>query len=289
MRAVPRFNKILTGFILALSAFSAFSAEKFKVCADPLNPPYSTKNKDGFENKIAELFAKELGQTVEYTWFPQRIGFIRNTLTAPVNESAVDSENYKCDVVMGVPAGYEMVLTTEPYYQSTYVLLIAKGRGFDDINDASQLADLPLQRQESLKIAMFDRGPGTVWMQKNGLLDVGIPYQSMSGDEENNVAMQIAKDINAKKIDMAILWGPIAGYVISQSPKNSYTIIPMKSTPGLKFGFAMAMGVRNNDKARKETLDKLIAAKKDEIQAIMSSYHIPLTAIEKQAPPKDDD
>lgn len=289
MRALPQFNKILTGLLLAFFAFSAFAAEKFKVCADPLNPPYSTKNKNGFENKIAELFAKELGQTVEYTWFPQRIGFIRNTLTAPVNESVVDSEEFKCDVVMGVPAGYEMVLTTEPYYQSTYVLLIAKGRGFDDINDASQLAGLPLQRQESLKIAMFDRGPGTVWMQKNGLLDVGIPYQSMSGDDENNVAMQIAKDINAKKIDMAILWGPIAGYVISQSPKNSYTVIPMKSTPGLKFEFAMAMGVRRDDKARKEMLDKLIAAKKEEIQAIIASYHIPLTAIEKHASPKDDD
>lgn len=190
---------------------------------------------------------------------------------------------------MGVPAGYDMVLTTAPYYQSTYVLLIAKKRGFDDINDASQLADLPLQRQESLKIAMFDRGPGTIWLQKNGLLDQGIPYQSMSGDNENNVAMQIDKDIKARKIDMVIVWGPIAGYVISQSPKNSYTIIPMKSTPGLKFDFAMAMGVRNNDKAGKEKLDKLIAAKKDEIQAIIASYNIPLTAIRNQAVPKDDD
>lgn len=284
-----RASPLLIGALLALHSFPALAENKFKVCADPLNPPYSTKKQDGFENKIAELFAKELGQAVEYTWFPQRIGFIRNTLTAPVNESAVDSEEYKCDVVMGVPAGYDMVLTTTPYYQSTYVLLIAKGRGYDDINDALQLANLPLQKQESLKIAMFDRGPGTIWMQKNGLLDVGIPYQSMSGDHENNVSMQIAKDLKAKKIDMAILWGPIAGYVISQSPKNSYSVIPMKSTPGLSFEFAMAMGVRNNDKARKETLDKLIAAKKDEIQKIIASYNIPLTAIQPQAIRKDDD
>ncbi|HEY8095386.1 MAG TPA: quinoprotein dehydrogenase-associated putative ABC transporter substrate-binding protein, partial [Methylobacter sp.] len=276
---------------LFLSAFSfnASSEEKFKVCADPLNPPYSTKNKDGFENKIAELFAKELGQTLEYTWMPQRIGFIRNTLNAPLKDTDVESNDYKCDVIMGVPAGYELTLTTAPYYQSTYVLLIAKGRGWDDITDAAQLADLPEQRQEALKIAMFDRGPGTTWMQKNGLLDVGIPYQSMTGDGENNVAMQIEKDLKAKKIDMVILWGPMAGYVVAQSPKNSYAMIPMKSTPDMKFEFAMAMGVRNGDKARKEALNKLIADKADKIRAIMSSYNFPLLPLPKQAVHEDDD
>jgi quinoprotein dehydrogenase-associated probable ABC transporter substrate-binding protein len=289
MRAAPLIYKILAGLLLASSTFSASAADKFKVCADPLNPPYSTKNRDGFENKIAELFAKKLGQTVEYTWFPQRIGFIRNTLNAPVDESKVDSDEYKCDVVMGVPAGFDMALTTAPYYQSTYVLLIAKGRGFDDIKDASELADLPLQRQENLKIAMFDRGPGTAWLQKNGLIDMGIPYQSMSGDSENNVAMQIAKDLKAKKINMVILWGPLAGYVISQGHKNSYTVIPMKSTPGLKMEFAMAMGVRNGDKDRKEMLDRLISENKDEIRAIIASYNIPLTEIQARDVPRDDD
>jgi ABC-type amino acid transport substrate-binding protein len=186
--------KILAGLCLTAIILPAFAKEKFKVCADPLNPPYSTKNKDGFENKIAELFARELGQSVEYTWFAQRIGFIRNTLTAPVNDWDADSDEFKCDIVMGVPAGYDLTLTTVPYYRSTYVLLIAKGRGWDDIKDAAQLTRQSLQRQESLKIAMFDRGPGAAWLQKNGLLDQGISYQSMSGDSENNVAMQIDKD-----------------------------------------------------------------------------------------------
>jgi len=289
MRTLPHINTTLAILFLTTFSFNASSEEKFKVCADPLNPPYSTKKQDGFENKIAELFAKELGQTVEYTWFPQRLGFIRNTLNAPLKDSDVESNDYKCDVVMGVPAGYDITLTTSPYYQSTYVLLIAKGRGWDDITDASQLVDLPLQRQESLKIAMFDRGPGTTWLQKNGLLDVGIPYQSMSGDHENNVAMQIEKDLKAKKIDMVILWGPMAGYITAQSPKNSYSMIPMTSTPGMKFDFAMAMGVRNGDKARKETLNKLIADKADEIQAIISSYNIPLLPISKQIIRDDND
>jgi len=289
MRTLPHINNLLAILFLAALSFTTSAEEKFKVCADPLNPPYSTKNKDGFENKIAELFAKELGQTVEYTWMPQRIGFVRNTLNAPLKDSDVDSNDYKCDVIMGVPAGYELTLTTSPYYQSTYVLLIAKGRGWDDITDASQLVDLPLKRQEALKIAMFDRGPGTTWMQKNGLLDVGIPYQSMSGDSENNVAMQIEKDLKAKKIDMVILWGPMAAYVAAQSPKNSYAMIPMKSTPDMKFDFAMAMGVRNGDKARKETLNKLIADKADAIQTIMTGYHIPLLPLPKAAVREDDD
>jgi quinoprotein dehydrogenase-associated probable ABC transporter substrate-binding protein len=274
--------------LFILISLSVSAGEKFKICADPMNPPYSTKNREGFENKIAELFAKTLGQSIEYTWFPQRIGFIRNTLTAPLNESEVESKEFKCDIVMGVPAGYEMTLTTVPYYQSTYVLLIAKNRGWDDIKDASQLANLPLERQESLKIAMFDRGPGTVWMQKNGLLDQGIPYQSMSGDDENNVAMQIEKDLKAQKIDMVILWGPLAGYIIKNNPKNSFTIIPMKSSPGMKFDYAMAMGVRNNDKERKALLNKLINTHMKTIQAIIADYQVPLLPIER-AVVKDDD
>ena len=274
-------KKILAGLCLVVSISPALAEDIFKVCADPLNPPYSTKKEDGFENKIAELFAKELGQKVEYFWFAQRIGFIRNTLTASVNERDVDSDQYKCDIVMGVPEGYDMTLTTAPYYQSTYVLLIAKGRGWDDIKDATQLTELPLERQEAMRIAMFDRVPGTTWMQQNGLLDQGIPYQSMSGDSENNVAMQIDKDFKAKKIDMVILWGPMAAYVMSQSPKNSYSLIFMQSTPTIKFDFAMAMGVRKSDKEKKVILDKLIINNADKISEIIKRYNVPLVTPSK--------
>ncbi|SJM92866.1 Quinoprotein dehydrogenase-associated ABC transporter substrate-binding protein [Crenothrix polyspora] len=287
---LPQFNALITGIVLTGFTCSSFAEEKLKVCADPLNPPYSSKKQDGFENKIAELFAKDLGQTLEYTWLPQRIGFIRNTLNAPVNDKIVDSKDFKCDVVMGLPTGYDMALTTEPYYQSTYVLLVAKGRGYDDITqDAAQLTHLPPEKQEKLKIAMFDRGPGTTWLQQSGLLDQGIPYQSMTSDENNNAAMQIDQDLKAKKIDMVILWGPMAGYVISQSPKNTYNVIPMISSTRLKFDFPMSMGVRKSDGDRKEVLNKLIAKHQKEIQAIIASYNIPLLPISKNAAPKDDD
>ena len=277
MRIQTCYINLIAFTLLATVTSISYAQEKFKVCADPLNPPYSTKKKDGFENKIAELLAKELKQAVEYTWLPQRIGFIRNTLMASVNESDVDSKDFKCDVVMGLPTGYDLTETTIPYYRSTYVLLIAKGRGWDDITlDAAQLTNVSLERQEKLKIAMFDQGPGTTWLQKSGLLDYGIPYQTMSGDSENNTAMQITKDLKGKKIDMVILWGPMAGYVISQSPKNSYTVIPMKSTPGMQFDFPMSIGVRKTDKERKAVLDTLIVKKAKEIKAIIAGYNIPL-------------
>lgn len=281
--------KISGAVLLLLTAGSTWAQNAFKVCADPLNPPYSTRKKDGFENKIAELFAQELGQKVEYTWFPQRIGFIRKTLTAPLNESEVDSTEFKCDVVMGVPAGFELTLTTRPYYRSYYVLLIARGRGWDDIKKPGDLIGLPPERQDALKIAMFDRGPGTAWLQKNGLLEQGISYQSMSGDEKSNIAMQIDRDLAAKKIDMVILWGPLAGYVLKQHPRGSFAVLPMQSSPGMKFDFSMAMGVRNGDKERKAILDQLIAKNERKIQAIIAGYQIPLLPLEKNGARKDDD
>lgn len=277
MRIQANLVNLITIVLLVTVTSTSYAKEKLKVCADPLNPPYSTKKQDGFENKIAELLAKELGQTVEYTWFPQRIGFIRNTLMAPVKEDAVDSTDFKCDVVMGLPTGYDLTETTIPYYTSTYVLLIAKGRGWDDITlDAAQLTNIPPERQDKLKIAMFDQTPGTAWLQKSGLLEYGIPYQAMSGDDQNNTAMHINKDLKAKKIDMVIIWGPMAGYIISQSPKNNYTVIPMKAAMGIKFDFPISIGVRKTDKERKAVLDRLILQKGKEIKAIIAGYNIPL-------------
>ncbi len=283
-------NPKLTAQCLLMASFASASlishaTEKFKVCADPVNPPYSTEKLTGYENKIAALFAKQLGQEVEYTWLPERIGFIRNTLKAE-NENAA---GYRCDVVMGVPAGYDLTETTKPYFHSTYVLLIAQGRDWDDISDPAQITELPLARQEKLKIAMFDRGPGTEWLQKHGLLEQGVPYQSMTGDSEHNVAMQIDQDLRNKTIDMVILWGPMAAYVQAQSPKGSYKMLPMKSVPGIKFDFSIAMGIRQGEADRKRLLDGLIDKNMPEIQNIIGSFGIPVLPIPAQAGVKDDD
>lgn len=258
---------------------------KFRVCADPLNPPYSSKKQDGYENKIAELFARQLGQEVEYYWFPQRIGFVRNTLKAKINEQ---SKQFKCDVIMGVPAGFDFTATTNSYYHSSYVLLIAKGRGWDEITIPEQLRSLPLGQQKALKIAMFDRGPGTAWLQKSGLLEQGVPYQTMTGDDKNNTAMMIERELQVGHIDMVILWGPMAGYIMSHNP-DAYKTLIMKSMLNMKFDYSMAMGVRYGDNARKAQLNELISKNQPAINKILQSYHVPLLPIPEKKARKDDD
>ncbi len=135
---------------------------------------------------------------------------------------------------------------------------------------------LPSERREKLRIAMFDRGPGTAWIVKNGFVEQGIPYQSMTGDPSTNTALTIEKDFNDDKIDIAILWGPMAGHLISNSPTGSYTFLPMLSTPSMKFDFQISMGVRFGDKDRKAQLNELIAENADEIRNILQSYNVPL-------------
>jgi quinoprotein dehydrogenase-associated probable ABC transporter substrate-binding protein len=267
-------KSLLTTLLLTTLAFNSYATEKFRVCADPLNPPYSSKQQDGYENKIASLFALQLNQEIEYYWFPQRIGFVRNSLKAKLD----NSDLYKCDVIMGVPTGFDFTATTDSYYRSNYVLLIAKGRGWDNISIPEQLRSLPLKKQASLKIAMFDRGPGTAWLQDSGLLEQGVPYQTMTGDNENNTAMMIAKELQIGNIDMVIIWGPMAGYIMSQAPKN-YKMLPMKSSLNIKFDYSMAMGIRYADKQRKAQLNELIKTNKEKIATILKSYYIPLLKI----------
>jgi quinoprotein dehydrogenase-associated probable ABC transporter substrate-binding protein len=244
----------------------------FKVCADPSNPPFSDAKGQGFENKIAETFAQELGQKLEYTWFPQRLGFIRNTLKAKLP----DSEEYKCDVVMGVPTGYELTATTQPYYRSTYALVYKKGKGWDDIKSPADLDHLPPAKRSKLRIAMFDGAPGTTWLLNHNLIEQGIPYQTMTADASINTAQILEKDLLDDKIDMVIVWGPIAGYLLTHSERGSLEMIPMKSENGLKFDFPMSMGVRFPDKERKEQLNSLIERNAGKIQALLQEYKVPL-------------
>lgn len=247
------------------------AAGVFKVCADPNNPPYSTKDGKGFENRIADLLAKSLDQKVEYTWFPQRLGFIRNTLKAKLP----DSEEYKCDVIMGIPTGAEMVASTAPYYRSTYVLILRKGTGLDAIKAPADLDQLPDTVKSKLRFAMYDRQPGTDWILKHGFVNQGIPYQSMTGDVTQNSAQVLAQDFQDQKIDLAIVWGPIAAHVGRQKPAN-YVLIPMKTEAGIRFDFPMSVGVRIPDKDRKEKLDGLLKQEATAIDAVLREFEIPL-------------
>jgi mxaJ protein len=263
--------------MLALAMISAADADTWegktvKVCADPNNPPYSDSKGQGFENKIAEMLGKSLGRKVDYFWFPQRIGFIRNTLKAQLP----DSEEFRCDLVIGVPTGYELAATTKPYYRSTYALVYATKRGWDDIKTADDLDTLPEERKAKLKLAMFDGSPATNWLLSHHLVDHAIPYQTMTGDATINTSMILDRDMNAGKLDMAIVWGPIAGYLQHQNKPGSYEVIPMRSESGARFEFPMSMGVRFPDKARKELLDDWIDKNSAEILSLLKEYKVPL-------------
>ncbi|MCX7110509.1 MAG: quinoprotein dehydrogenase-associated putative ABC transporter substrate-binding protein [Proteobacteria bacterium] len=261
----------LTGLLL-VPAVQAWEGETFKVCADPNNPPYSDQKKQGFENKIAELFGKQLGKKVEYTWFPQRMGFIRNTLKAQL----ADTGEFKCDVIIGYPTGADMAATTNPYYHSTYALVYVKKRGFDDIKSPDDLANLTEERKAKLKLAMFDASPATDWLLKHNLVAHAIPYQTMTGDASVNTAERLEKDMKEGKLDMAIVWGPIAGWLQYHDKIGPLEIIPMRSEQGIKFDFPMSMAVRIPDKGRKEELNGLIESKRKEISKILMTYHVPL-------------
>jgi len=259
--------------LLAGAFLTAQAAEKaFKVCADPNNPPLSMRDGGGYENKIAELMAKDFGQALEYAWFPQRLGFIRNTLKAKIDE---DSKDYKCDVVMGVPTGFEMAATTQPYYRSTYVMVIKKGGALDVVKNSEDIDQLPADAKAGLRIAMFDGAPGTTWLLNHDLVGQGIPYQTMTGDVTTNTAQVLAKDFADGKLDMVIIWGPIAGYIARLQPR-AYELIPMKSDKGLKFDFPMSMAVRFPDKERKQKLDEWIARNGARIESILREYQVPL-------------
>jgi quinoprotein dehydrogenase-associated probable ABC transporter substrate-binding protein len=253
----------------------AWEGKTFKVCADPNNPPYSDKQGGGFENKIAELLAKQLGKQLDYFWFPQRMGFIRNTLKAQL----IDSDEYRCDVIIGYPSGAEMAATTKPYYRSTYAMVYVKKRGFDDIKSQEDLLNLPEARWAKLKLAMFDSSPASTWMLKHGLVDHAIPYQTMTGDGTVNTAQMLEKDMKDGKLDMAIVWGPIAGW-LQYHNKVAVELVPMHTDDTAdkeaKFEYPISMAVRIPDKARKAMLNKLIAENQTAIRKILTTYHVPL-------------
>ena len=251
---------------------SAFQGSAFKVCADPHYLPWSNEGGEGFENRIASLLADKLGLPVEYTWFPQRMGFIRNTLRA----RAEDGE-YKCDVVMGLPAGYELAITTKPYYHSTYALVYVKGRGLDDVGSVGDLLALDQSRRDKLRFGLAERNPGTLWLARHGMLDrIEVAYASQHGNPEVRPGQLEQEDLLAGKIDVTIMWGPIAGHFARDNPDVPVVVIPMASEPGVLMHFGIAAGVRFGQKARKEALQGLLDENAEAIETILREHGVPL-------------
>lgn len=247
-----------------------------KVCADPYMLPFSNQEEKGFENRIAELFAKKLGLKLEYTWFPQRIGFIRNTLT---KEKGTSGE-YECDLVMSAPDKFELAATTVPYYTTTYMLVYVKGRGLDAVTDPQTLGKFVEEKMPDLKFGLSDVGPAQLWVYYQGLMGNMVPYQGQPGDPKWHPGQRLIEELIAGNINATIIWGPTAGYFAKQyKDKAELVLLPLKddpSNPELKFTFKIAMAVRYGEKEWKEKINQLIKENKKEIDQILIDYGVPL-------------
>jgi quinoprotein dehydrogenase-associated probable ABC transporter substrate-binding protein len=261
------------GLIISTSTL-AEEAPAFRVCADPNNLPFSAESRDGLENKIAEIWAQELGLPIEYTWFPQRRGFVRKTLKA-LDETGA----YKCDIVMGVGAGYDLLLTTKPYYRSTYALVYVKGRNLDDVTSGEDFINLNREIRDRLRIGAFTPTPGVKWLARHGMTEQLVPFLAMSGDPEAYPGEIVEKELIEGKLDAAIIWGPIAGFFAQQAKSVELAVILLPSEPGIQFDFAISAGVRYGDRERKQTLEALISKTAVPMQAVFAAYGVPLLEI----------
>jgi quinoprotein dehydrogenase-associated probable ABC transporter substrate-binding protein len=252
---------------------SANNEEILRVCADPDNLPFSNRAGEGYENKIAEALARDLNRRVEYTWFPQRMGFVRNTL----RRKDPTSQKFSCDVIIGVPKGYELTATTRPYMRSTYALLFQKREDLATVKMADDLAKLPPAKLKELRFGVFARSPGSDWLLRNGLLEQAAMYAPQSGDPAENPAHIIGQDLAAGKIDVGIVWGPIAGYLIEHhAGKQEWRAVPFVPDPTIKFDYEISMGVRFGEKQWQNTVDAWIGNHQSQINTILTSYRVPL-------------
>ena len=230
-----------------------------RVCSDPNNLPFSNQAGEGFENKIAELFAAELGVPVRYTWYPNTIGFIRNTLRLR-----------KCDLVLAAPTASELLQNSNPYYRSTYALVFARDSGIT----ATSLGD-PVMN--SLRIGVVAGTPGASLIAKYGLFEQMRPYQLIVDTRFESATSQMADDIAAGELDVGVLWGPIAGYhVKSHNPALVMVPLDPKTEQGVRIDFRIHMGLRYNEPEWKQRLNELIRDNQDEINAILMAYGVPL-------------
>lgn len=243
----------------------------FRPCTDPNNLPFSNEKGEGFENRIAELFARRLGVPVESFFWPQRFNFVRNTI-----RYRLPGTEYRCDILMGVPAGFDQVSVTAPYYRSTYVLVFPRGKGLDAVKSGDDLFALFDGAARKPVIGIYDRTPASAWLAKHGWVDQGRPYHLLSADPDQYPGEIIVKDLAQGRIDAAVVWGPIGAYFARRAGSTPLTVIPLKSEPGVKLDYEMAMGVRYGEREWKSAVEHLIADNRSAIVDILRSYDVPL-------------
>ena len=243
-----------------------------RVCADPNNLPFSNGRGQGFENRIAELVARDLHKKLEYTWWAQRRGFVRNTLKAG-----------SCDVIVGVPTGLGMVLPTVPYYRSTYVFVTRQDRrinvrSFDD----------PILRRLRIGVQLIgDDGtnsPPAHALSNRGIISNVKGYTVYGDYAEESPPSRIIDAVARGEVDVAIAWGPMAGYWAKRSPValKLAGVQPQIDLPFLPFVFDIGMGVRRGDTTFRASLQSVLTRRRADIQRILGEYDVP--QIEPYAP-----
>jgi quinoprotein dehydrogenase-associated probable ABC transporter substrate-binding protein len=230
-----------------------------RVCADPRNMPFSSEKGEGFENKIAELFADKLQKKLDYAFFPQATGFVRMTLGS-----------HRCDVIMGFPQGSDLVQGTNPYYRTAYALVTKPGSGLDDV---TTLED---ERLKGKHIGIIAGTPAATNMAVNGLMVNAKPYPLMIDTRVDSSAATMIDDLNAGTIDAGILWGPMAGFYAKKSSPALHVTPLVKETTGPQLVYRIGMGVRPADQNWKRQLNRLIQENQPAINKILLDYGVPL-------------
>ena len=236
-----------------------------RVCSDPNNLPFSNVRLEGFENKLASLIARDLHADVKYTWWAQRRGFLRNTLKA-----------HECDVVMGLPTGVDMAAVTQPYYRSTYVFVSRKDRhlGITSFDDPSL---------KKLKIGVQligDDGanaPPAHALATRGVVGNVHGYPVYGDYTKPNPPARIVDAVANGEIDLAIVWGPLAGYFAKQErvPLDVVPVSPQIDLPFLPFVYDIALATRHDDTALRNELEGVLERRKPEIDRLLAQYGVP--------------
>ena len=248
-----------------LAAPKQAAEDVLRVCADPNNLPFSNQRGEGFENRLAELLAREMGKRVEYTWWAQRRGFIRNTLRAG-----------ECDLVPGVPSSFELVLPTRPYYRSTYVFVYREDAGF-----AVRSFDDPVLREKTVGVHLvgddYANTPPAHALAGRGIVRNVRGYTLYGDYAKPNPPARILDALAAGEIDVAVVWGPLAGYFAPRQPVplEVVPVSPQVDVPFLPFVYDISMGVRREDTALRDRVEEILGRRRAEVEAILDEYGVP--------------
>jgi mxaJ protein len=262
--------------LLTLSAIAWHASPKqpLRVCADPNNLPFSNEQRAGFENRIALLLARDMGTTVQFSWRPQLRGFVRKGLKAGA-----------CDVYMGVPAAFGPLLTTAPYYRSTYVIVYRTG-GRAHVRSLDDPALRTLRVGVHLIGDDYQNTPPAQALAARGIIQNVRGYPIVGDYSKPDPQAEIIKALERGDIDVAIVWGPFAGYFAKRS-RTPLTIVPVRpahDSSGQTFAFDIAVGVGRSDTALARTLNTLLARERSAIRKILDAYGVPLDSAQ---PPGD--